>query len=286
MSELSTIDAPSPLDLPSTIPELSFCGIRIHGLTKQSTLDLMRKWITESVSRQICFLNAHTFVEARKNPAFRQLTGSADLVLADGTSLVWSSRFLGCRLPERIAGPDLMESFCEEANVKAYRFFFFGCTPDVLEDLTRTVQHRWPHILIAGSFAPPIAETFSAPENERMIENINSAKPDVLWVGMSSPKQDFWIAQNLRRLKVPISIGVGAAFNFISGNVRRAPLWAQQRGLEWLWRLIQEPRRLWRRYLTCNAAFARLIMQEIYARHTLKLIASRTVSSSNLREKD
>ena len=232
----------------------------------------MERWILEKTPRQICFCNAYTLTEFQRNSEFRSVAENADMVLADGTSLVWSSQFLGLSLPERVAGPDLMEAFCALAEQKGYRLFFMGCTDEVLEKLRSQLLRQFPRLIIAGHLAPPMMEIHPEDHDAEAVRVINASSPDVLWVGMSSPKQDLWIARNLKRLQVPVSIGVGAAFNFLSGEIKRAPRWTHRTGLEWLWRLCHEPRRLWRRYLFCNIAFLRLIFKEVLRRHTLRLI--------------
>lgn len=249
----------------SRIPFMYFCGVRIHSLTLQQATDQLQKWLCEdrTTTRQVCFSNVYTLMTAQSNDHFRKVTNEADLVLADGTPLVWSSHFLGCPLPQRVAGPDLMEHFCHVGNEKRYRFYLLGSTVKVLQTLENIIHERWPNLCVAGSFAPPMSETFSDKEDSETVYRINESKPDVLWVGLSSPKQDLWIYQNLSRLKVPVCIGVGAAFNFLSGDIKRAPVWMRRNGLEWLWRFTQEPFRLWKRYLLHNCAFAGLAAKEI-----------------------
>jgi N-acetylglucosaminyldiphosphoundecaprenol N-acetyl-beta-D-mannosaminyltransferase len=164
-------------------------------------------------------------------------------------------------LPERVPGPDILAAFLEHANRRGYRSFFYGDTEATLADLQRRVTERYPGHVVAGTLSPPF-RPLTAEEDAQVIAMINDARPDVLWVGLGLPKQERWIAEHLDRLRVPVVVGVGAAFGFLSGRVSRAPAWVGRIGCEWLWRLAAEPRKLWRRDLIDGPRFLAHVLLE------------------------
>jgi N-acetylglucosaminyldiphosphoundecaprenol N-acetyl-beta-D-mannosaminyltransferase len=178
----------------------------------------------------------------------------AGLVTPDGMPLVWLGRLKGLEA-KRVYGPDLMLLTCEMAARKGYSHYFYGGMPGVPEKLADHLQRKFPGLKVAGTYSPPFRQ-MTAEEDQKIIQKINKARPHILWVGLSSPKQDLWMAEHLGKIKAPVMIGVGAAFNFHSGSVKQAPHWMQRSGLEWVFRLSQEPKRLWKRYLFDNPAFA------------------------------
>jgi N-acetylglucosaminyldiphosphoundecaprenol N-acetyl-beta-D-mannosaminyltransferase len=165
------------------------------------------------------------------------------------------------RVPvSRVYGPDMMLAVSEDGLATQYRHFFYGSTPETLDALITRLSARYPGMVVAGSYAPPFG-TLSSEEDARMVEIINESAPDIVWVGLGMPKQELWVAEHQDRLTAPVLMAVGAAFDFHAGTVRQAPTWMQRSGLEWLFRLVQEPRRLWRRYLLANTRFAGLLMR-------------------------
>lgn len=196
-------------------------------------------------ARQIITLNPEFVWEARRNPAFRQAINQATLVVADGIGIVWASRILGHPFPERVAGSDLLPLLAERCARQGYRLFLLGAAPGVAEETARILQQRFPGIQIAGTYAGSPAEA----EAESILQMIRAARPDVLTVAYGAPRQDLWIhrhAQALGAAGVGVAIGVGGAYDFLSGRVARAPRWMQRAGLEWLFRLLRQPRRAWR----------------------------------------
>jgi N-acetylglucosaminyldiphosphoundecaprenol N-acetyl-beta-D-mannosaminyltransferase len=188
----------------------------------------------------------HVIAESRQNDHYRLILNTADMAVPDGMPLVWLARLQGFALRKRVCGAELMESFCQ-ATGPAYRHFFFGGTPGVAETLAQAL-HEKHRIVIAGTYTPPFRALTDA-EEEDLQSCVDEASPDVIWVGLSSPKQDNWMYEHRHKLRVPVMLGVGAAFDMNSGKTRRAPEWMRNNGLEWLFRLGSEPRRLWRRYL-------------------------------------
>jgi N-acetylglucosaminyldiphosphoundecaprenol N-acetyl-beta-D-mannosaminyltransferase len=238
-------------------------GFGIHALDWPGMVSVVDCFIRKKSRCQVTLLNVHSLITARKDPEFHQAIKSSHLVLCDSMALFWLSRILGRPLPGRIAGPDFCEILCGLAEKKAYRMFFLGSTPLVLQRLMEGLRARFPALLIAGAYSPPLRDRFGAADSSRMVEEINKADPDILWVGLTAPKQEKWLHENLPRLKCRVAAGVGAAFDFLAGTRRRAPGWVQRMGLEWLFRLCQEPRRLWKRYVISNSIFMLICAGEI-----------------------
>jgi N-acetylglucosaminyldiphosphoundecaprenol N-acetyl-beta-D-mannosaminyltransferase len=190
----------------------------------------------------------HGVMECQRDEQLRQIHNAAGLVTTDGMPLVWLCRLKGQRRAERVYGPDLMLELCARSQTSGYRHFFYGSSPDVLDALSARLQARYPGLKVAGAYSPPFRQLDSL-EDLQVVELIKQARPDVVWVGLSTPKQERWMAEHVERLGGPVLIGVGAAFDFHAGTKRQAPRWMQRSGLEWLFRLLSEPRRLYRRYL-------------------------------------
>ncbi len=195
--------------------------------------------------QQIVTVNPEFVWEARKNAAFREAINQAALSLADGMGIVWASRILGHPFPERVAGTDLLPLLSERCAARGYRCFLLGAAPGVAEEAARILQQRFPGLQVAGTYAGSPAPA----EAEYILGLIRAARPDVVMVAYGAPKQDLWIRQHAAALGaagVGVAIGVGGAYDFIAGRVPRAPRWMQRAGLEWLFRLLRQPRRAWR----------------------------------------
>jgi N-acetylglucosaminyldiphosphoundecaprenol N-acetyl-beta-D-mannosaminyltransferase len=206
--------------------------------------------------------NTYTAVLAGRQPALRAFYDAAAFNLPDGMPLVWASRLYGRPIPERVSGPDFLLAFSRLAASRGYRFFFLGATETVLEAMTRNLAKEVPGLTVAGTYAPPYGP-FDRDAERRMVDAVNASRADVLWVGMSAPKQETWLLGTGKRLRIRLGIGVGAAFDFFAGRVRRAPAWMRGAGLEWAWRLAQEPRRLWKRYLVGNTGFCAGVLKDL-----------------------
>jgi N-acetylglucosaminyldiphosphoundecaprenol N-acetyl-beta-D-mannosaminyltransferase len=215
----------------------------------------MEKWIQDrDRCHTVAATSMHGIVEAQHNPSFKEILNSTDAVVPDGMPLVWLGRRRGHHLPRRVYGPDLMLDFCEKTAGRGYRHFFYGGEPGVPERLAEALKRRFPSLEVCGSFSPPFRPL--GPEEDReTMAMISRAAPDVLWVGLGAPKQERWMQEHRDKLQVPVVVSVGAAFDLLSGGRDQAPRWMREHGLEWLFRLIQEPRRLWRRYLIYGPQF-------------------------------
>ncbi|MGP0018971.1 MAG: WecB/TagA/CpsF family glycosyltransferase [Candidatus Sulfotelmatobacter sp.] len=202
----------------------------------------------------------HGIAEARADSEFRRALDSADLVVPDGMPLVWLARWHRHPLRRRVYGPELMETFCRETGA-TYRHFFYGGGPGTAERLAESLRKRYG-IAVVGTYCPPF-RPLTEEEQGDVTSRIEAVSPDILWVGLSTPKQEKWMLQNRRQLSVRVMLGVGAAFDLNSGRTRQAPAWMRERGLEWLFRLLSEPQRLWRRYLISIPKAAGLVFLEL-----------------------
>lgn len=228
-------------------------GVRVHAMTTVEVIIKMQHWIHQCAGCHfIACTGMHGLAESQRDPSFKRILNSADLVVADGTPLVWLGRWRGCDMRRRVYGPRLLETFCCNTG-PYYRHYFYGGGPGVADRVAEVMKRRY-HVHTVGTHCPPF-RPLTEEERLEVDRRIESADPDILWVGLSTPKQEFWMYEHRPRLNVPVMVGVGAAFDFIAGKVKQAPLWMQENGLEWSFRLMQEPRRLWRRYLVLGPKF-------------------------------
>jgi N-acetylglucosaminyldiphosphoundecaprenol N-acetyl-beta-D-mannosaminyltransferase len=229
-------------------------SVGIRCITMIEAIHQMSDWVQQQSRATIHSCTVHTLMESHRDPKLRTIINQADLATPDGMPLVWLCRFQGQKEVTRVYGPDLMLAYCEHSVVAGYRHFFYGGAPGVAEQLATTLQQRYPGLQVAGTHAPPF-RSVGTKEDEAVIEAINALQPDIIWVGLGTPKQDYWLAQHRHLLNAPVLVAVGAAFDMLSGNLPQAPLWMQRSGIEWLFRLYQEPRRLAYRYLVYNPLF-------------------------------
>ena len=230
-------------------------GVRFASVQIPDVIRQVEEWISaECQTHCITVSNVHSVVESQNYPEFKDVLNGSDLNVPDGMPIIWAGRSQGHSLPRRVYGPDLFAEFCYETQMKPYRHFFYGGAPDVLVTLIENLKGKFPGLDVAGSYSPPF-RTLTPEEDMQVIEMINAAAVDVLWVGLGCPKQEFWMWSHRESIHAPAIIGIGQAFNIYAGRVRQAPKWMRERGLEWLFRLISEPRRLWRRYLVYNTEF-------------------------------
>jgi len=245
---------------------VNILGCPVHRMDLQSVTVRMVEMIESGGPHHVALVAVHTIMNARKHRDLLALYGRASLALPDGVSVLMASRLLGKPIRGRVAGTDLLLSFARIAAAKGYTFYLMGSHPrQVAESLAR----ENPRLKIVGTFEPPYCDELSENVNSSIIKEINRANPDVLWVGLGAPKQDRWIAENLGALRVHIAVGIGAAFDFCSGRLRRAPVWMQRLSLEWFFRFLMEPKRLFRRYIVEAALFLPLVAIERLLRRTL-----------------
>ena len=231
-------------------------GVRVDDVTFEEALSVIEGFIREGTPHQVVTVNPEFVMAARRDEEFRRILNAAHLALPDGIGLIWASRLLGRPLRERVAGSDLVPMIAALAAKRGYRLFLLGAAPGVAEEAARRLRQENPGLTIAGTHAgSPAVE-----EEEEIVALVQAARPHVLLVAYGAPAQDKWIARNLKRLRVPVCMGVGGALDFIAGVAKRAPRWVQRLGLEWLHRLIHQPWR-WRRQLAL-VRFAGLVLRE------------------------
>jgi N-acetylglucosaminyldiphosphoundecaprenol N-acetyl-beta-D-mannosaminyltransferase len=240
-------------------------GVSVDVSNLRDAATTIERWICERARHYVCVTGAHGVMESRRDESFRGILNRAGMVTADGMSLVWFCRMVGKASAERVYGPDLMRMLTAISPDRGYRHFYYGGPPGVAEKLKAAMEAAHPGLVVAGTLSPPFRE-LTPEEDAAIVARINAARPDIVWVGLSTPKQETWMARHRGHIDAPVMVGVGAAFDFLAGTKRQAPRWMQRNGLEWLFRLATEPRRLWRRYIYIVPGFALLTARELAAR--------------------
>jgi N-acetylglucosaminyldiphosphoundecaprenol N-acetyl-beta-D-mannosaminyltransferase len=242
-------DAPRKLDV---------VGVNISATSYDEVARACAAWIAgdaaDKPARYICVTSVHGVMEARRDAAIRSILNGADIATPDGMPLVWALRSFGRRDQQRVYGPNLMLVLCEQAARLGHRVFLYGGRPDTLETLRANLLARYPELILAGSYSPPF-RPLSEEEDQQVCRMIHDASADLVFVGISTPKQERWMFEHRHTVAGVVMIGVGAAFDFHAGRVQQAPGWMQRNGLEWLFRLTREPARLWKRYLLVTPGF-------------------------------
>jgi N-acetylglucosaminyldiphosphoundecaprenol N-acetyl-beta-D-mannosaminyltransferase len=236
------------------IASTSILGVNISALNMPLAVETIERWIENREKHYVCICNVHSVMEAQRDSAYMEILNNAGLRTPDGMPLVWLSRHAGRDDVRRVCGPDLLPELVSRSAVTGHRHFFYGGVEGVAQDLATRLSARHPGLEVAGAITPAM-QPVGAIESDALVETINKTAPDILWVGLGSPKQDVWAANHLSRLDVSVIIAVGAAFDFHTDRVRRAPAWMQRSGLEWAFRLSQDPKRLWQRYMLDNGQF-------------------------------
>lgn len=239
--------------------------MEVDVVSLQTSLEIVCSWVNEVDGRYVCVSNVHMCMEVYDNQEYEKAINNADLIVPDGRPLVWAQKALGYQNAEQVRGTDLTLAICQEAQKKGYSVGFYGSTPDVLTDLEIALEKSFPELDISYTFSPPF-RALSTQEIAAHIDAINQSGVDVLFVGLGCPKQEKWMSDNSSKLYC-VALGVGAAFDFITANKKDAPQWMQKMGLEWLFRLLSEPRRLWKRYLKHNPRFIWYFLQQLMGRN-------------------
>jgi len=237
-------------------------GVGISAINMALAVETIGRWIAGRTPHYVFITNVHTVMECQRDPALKRIHNRSGMTTPDGMPLVWLSRLHGHRHVSRVYGPDLLIAVCQESIRAGYRHFFYGGAEGVPEALAAALLRRFPGLVVAGTYSPPF-RPLTPEEDEQIVAMINRARPDIVWVGLGAPKQEYWMAEHVGRLEAPVMVGVGAAFDFHSGRKKQAPRWMQRSGLEWLFRLLTEPRRLWRRYLINNPLFLWLVALQL-----------------------
>lgn len=241
---------------------VNILGVGVSALTMEAALRESERLLDRGERGYVCVTGVHGIIEAQGDEQFREILNSSFLTTPDGMPTVWLGRLQGFRTMTRVYGPDYMLGLCERSVALGYRHFLYGGKPGIAEELRAELTRRFPGIEIVGTYTPPF-RPLNAQEEKQLYEQLESSKADILWCGLSTPKQERFMATYFQKLPVKLMVGVGAAFDLLSGNLREAPDWMKQAGLQWLYRLMMEPRRLWRRYLLNNPKFAWLTLLQL-----------------------
>ena len=244
-------------------------GCRIDALTMDETIDRVEQMISEGIPRQHAVVNVAKIVSMKRDPELQMVINGCDMVNADGMPIVWASRLLRDRLPDRVAGVDLFQELVKLSAERGYRPFFFGAREHVVQRVVETFKNKYPALRVAG-----FRNGYFAQEEELEIaRRIRDTGADMLFVGFSSPRKEKFIQKWMSAMQVPFSMGVGGSFDIVAGVTKRAPQWMQQRGLEWFYRIIQEPGRMWKRYATTNPVFVGMVLKQMVLQRTRKVRA-------------
>jgi N-acetylglucosaminyldiphosphoundecaprenol N-acetyl-beta-D-mannosaminyltransferase len=236
-----TVNAPS-------FSRVDLLGVQISAINMPQAVSAIGTWIGEKQAHYVCVTPAHAVMDCYDHPELRALYNASGMTTPDGMAVVWWLRWHGQRQVERVYGPDLTLAVCQRSLETGWRHYFYGGGPGVAAELARSLQTRFPGLQVAGVYAPPFGPL--NPEEDRSVSaQIAASGADIVWVGLGAPRQEVWMSEHLGRVGAPVLVGIGAAFDFLSGRKRQAPRWIQRSGLEWLFRLFSEPRRLWRRYV-------------------------------------
>ncbi len=245
-----------------TAERVNVLGVGLSAINMTMALHILEQWIQQKEkSRYVCITGVHGVIESQNDEELCHIHNHAGMVTPDGMPMVWMGRLNGKRWMKRVYGPDLVLAMCQKSLEKGYRHYFYGGADGVPELLAQKLQQRFPGLQVVGTYSPPF-RTLTPQEDEEVVQMINKTDPDIVWVGLSTPKQERWMAAHVDKLNAPALIGVGAAFDFHAGLKKQAPLWMQRSGLEWLFRMITEPKRLGSRYLKSNPLFIMLILAQ------------------------
>jgi N-acetylglucosaminyldiphosphoundecaprenol N-acetyl-beta-D-mannosaminyltransferase len=244
---------------------VNILGVGVSAITLDDAVGHVERWIDARIHNYICVTGAHGVLESRRDKCLCDIHKHAGLVTPDGMPVVWLSRLLGEPHIEQVCGRDLMRALTALSTRRGYRQVYYGGGVGVAEQLKKTLTAAYPGLAVVGTFCPPFRE-LTAEEDATTVEAINALRPDIVWIGLSTPKQERWMASHRDRIEAPVIVGVGAAFDFLAGKKPVPPRWIQRCGLEWSFRLCTEPRRLWRRYAYIVPGFALLAAADLIRR--------------------
>jgi N-acetylglucosaminyldiphosphoundecaprenol N-acetyl-beta-D-mannosaminyltransferase len=235
-------------------PYADVLGVKVSAIDMKRAVELADRWIAAGRPGYVCVTGVHGVMEAQRDSELRRILNGAAINVADGMPMSWVGRLQGFSRMDRVFGPDFMAALCGLSAERGYRNFFYGGKPGIAQLLGETLRRRFPGLEVAGSHTPPFGELNWEQERETC-DLVNSLKPHIVWVGLSTPRQEKFMARFVDRLQAPLLIGVGAAFDYHTGQIRDCSDWVKRAGMQWLHRLMQDPRRLGPRYLRNNPAF-------------------------------
>jgi N-acetylglucosaminyldiphosphoundecaprenol N-acetyl-beta-D-mannosaminyltransferase len=229
-------------------------GVKVSAINMSRAIELASQWIATRQPGYVCITGVHGVMEAQKNSDLLEILNHAVMNTPDGMPMSWVGRLQGFDDMDRVFGPDFMSAMCQLSLKRGYRHFLYGGQPGVAEKLRRALEMKFPGLQIVGTYTPPF-RALNVKEECELLEKVHNSSPHILWVGLSTPKQEHFMAQYVNQLQVPLLVGVGAAFDYHTGRIRDCSPWIKRAGLQWLHRLLQDPKRLWRRYLRNNPTF-------------------------------
>jgi N-acetylglucosaminyldiphosphoundecaprenol N-acetyl-beta-D-mannosaminyltransferase len=253
-AKLSEFPPPSRTAPSFNPPRANVLGVGVHAINLGLALDILDASISSGKKGYVCVTGVHGVMEAQRNAKFRDILDQALLVTPDGMPTVWVGRLQGHERMRRVFGPDLMLEVCRRSVTSGHTHFLCGGKPGVAEQLGAVLKQRFPALRVVGTYTPPF-RALSPEEESQFIAAISQVRPSIVWVGMSTPRQESFMSRYIQRLETGLMIGVGAAFDMHTGKIKDAPYWIKQGGLQWMHRLAQEPSRLWKRYLVNNSGF-------------------------------
>ena len=239
---------------------IKFFGINLDLITVEETLSRISKFIETKQFAQHVVVNVAKLVYAQTDNELKEIINSCPLVNVDGAGIVFGAKFLGINIPERVTGIDLMQKLIEYSALNGYRLYFFGAQEEIVKKVVETYTEKYPELIIAGYRNGYYSEA----EEENIVQEIKKSKADILFVAMGSPKKEIFLNKYSEKMEVPFTMGVGGSFDVVAGKVKRAPDWMQAIHSEWVFRLIQEPKRMWKRYAVTNSIFAIMLVKEFF----------------------
>ena len=242
---------------------INLMGCPVDSLDMQQTIQKIEEYIASGNMCQHVVVNASKFVEMNRDKHLRKIISNCDMINADGMPIVWASKILGNPLPCRVAGVDLFQNLIGVCADKGYKPFFFGARKEVVAKVVNELKDRYPKLEIAGYRNGYYSES----EEQSIAKQIQNSKADMLFVGFSSPMKEKFLNKWMPKMQVPFCMGVGGSFDIVAGKTKRAPLWMQESGMEWFYRILQEPKRMWKRYAKTNPKFVWMVLKEIYKKH-------------------
>lgn len=256
-------DAPARLQAAQNPPNQLILSVPISLVDLKTAVGTILLWTQNRVAKYVCVRDVHGLMISLRNPALMDIHRAAGMVTPDGMPLVWISKWRSKLPVKRVCGADLVDALCNDGQSSGLRHYFYGGKPGIAESMIRNLKAKYPDLVVAGFYTPPF-RSLTEKEDAAIVDAINKSGAQVVWIGLSTPNQEFWTRDHVGQINGATLIGVGAAFDFHSGAVTRAPKWMQKSGFEWLHRLLSEPRRLWRRYLVIAPSFVvRIVREEI-----------------------
>lgn len=242
------------------IRRVDVLGVGVSAINMTMAVEAVHRWVETGERHYVCVTGVHGVMESQADPLLKEIHNRSGLTTPDGMPMVWAGKAAGAGWMDRVYGPDLMLEVLAKAEERGWSSFFYGGASGVPELLAERLKQRFPGLKVAGTYSPPF-RPLTDEEVSEVAGMINGSGATLVWVGLSTPKQELWMHQFRPHLESPVLFGVGAAFDFHAGRISQAPTWMQQKGLEWLYRLYKEPRRLWKRYLTNNPRFVASIVR-------------------------